>query len=108
MQISLVTTAPISATLTITEERYFNIYLKSLDIRSSPYPPSLRRIAAKIIEPAIGASTCALGSHKCVVNIGSLTRNPASVISHAIVAAGKSVGNDKDINIGMCVVFEHK
>jgi len=33
-------------------------------------------MAAKIIEPAIGASTCALGNHKCVENIGSFTRNP--------------------------------
>lgn len=27
------------------------------EIRIIPYPPSLRRIAARIIEPAIGAST---------------------------------------------------
>lgn len=26
-------------------------------IRSNPYPPSFRRIAARIIDPAIGAST---------------------------------------------------
>lgn len=45
-------------------------------IRIIPYPPSFRRIAAKIIDPAIGASTWALGSHKCTINIGSFTRNP--------------------------------
>jgi hypothetical protein len=33
-------------------------------------------MAAKIILPAIGASTCALGSHKWVKNIGSFTKNP--------------------------------
>lgn len=34
--------------------------------RISPYPPSLRRIAASIIDPAIGASTWALGSQRCI------------------------------------------
>lgn len=32
-------------------------------IRSIPYPPSLRRTLAKIIDPAAGASTWAFGSH---------------------------------------------
>lgn len=32
--------------------------------RRSPKPPSLRRRAARIIEPAVGASTWALGSHR--------------------------------------------
>ena len=44
--------------------------------RASPYPPNFRRIAANTIEPAIGASTCALGNHRWTENIGSLTRNP--------------------------------
>lgn len=44
----------------------------NLEIRSIPYPPNFRRIAARIIEPATGASTCAFGSHKWVKNIGSL------------------------------------
>lgn len=34
-------------------------------IRMMPYPPSFSRIAARTIDPAIGASTWALGSHKC-------------------------------------------
>lgn len=33
-------------------------------IRRMPYPPSFRRVPARIIDPAIGASTCAFGSHK--------------------------------------------
>lgn len=33
-------------------------------IRMMPYPPSFSRIAASTIEPAIGASTWALGSHR--------------------------------------------
>lgn len=33
-------------------------------IRIRPYPPSFRRILARIMEPAVGASTWALGSHR--------------------------------------------
>lgn len=33
-------------------------------IRMMPYPPSFRRMAASTIEPAIGASTWALGSQR--------------------------------------------
>jgi len=50
-------------------------------MRARPYPPSLSRIAAKTIEPAIGASTWAFGSHKWTENIGSLTKNPRRVIT---------------------------
>lgn len=38
--------------------------VKCIIVRNTPYPPSFRRMAARIIEPAIGASTWALGSHK--------------------------------------------
>lgn len=37
---------------------------KSIERRMMPYPPSLRRVPARTIEPAIGASTWALGSHR--------------------------------------------
>jgi len=40
------------------------IYLNIMIIRAIPYPPSFSRIAAKIIDPATGASTCAFGSHR--------------------------------------------
>lgn len=33
-------------------------------MRIMPYPPSLSRMAASTIEPAIGASTWAFGSHR--------------------------------------------
>ena len=36
----------------------------SMDRRIMPYPPSFSRMAARIIDPAIGASTWALGSHR--------------------------------------------
>ena len=32
--------------------------------RRSPYEPSFSKIPARIIDPAIGASTCALGSQR--------------------------------------------
>lgn len=34
-------------------------------IRMIPYPPSFSRIAARTIEPAMGASTWAFGSQRC-------------------------------------------
>lgn len=40
-------------------------------------------MAAKIIEPSKGASTWALGSHRCVINIGIFTRN-ANIINMII------------------------
>lgn len=55
-------------------------------IREIPYPPNFRRMAARIIDPAIGASTCALGSHRWTENIGSFTKNPAiKMIEHKIL-----------------------
>jgi len=42
--------------------------------RMMPYLPSFRRIAARIMEPATGASTCALGSHRWNINKGILTK----------------------------------
>lgn len=47
-----------------------------------PNPPSLRRIAARIIDPATGASTWALGSHRWDKNKGSLTRKAVVDINH--------------------------
>ncbi len=43
-------------------------------IRIIPYPPNFKRIAARIIEPAVGDSTCAFGSHKWRRKKGSLTK----------------------------------
>lgn len=41
--------------------------------RIIPYPPSFRRRAARSIDPAIGASTWALGSHRCSPYNGAFT-----------------------------------
>lgn len=53
--------------------------------RISPNPPSFRRIAARIMEPATGASTWALGSHKWVRNSGSFTKNAVVDAIHHVV-----------------------
>ncbi len=58
------------------------IYLKIVIIRAMPYPPSFSKIAARIIDPATGASTCAFGSHKCTENSGSFTINAVIIINH--------------------------
>jgi len=41
-------------------------------------------MAARIIDPAIGASTWAFGSHKCVENMGNFTINPVININQKI------------------------
>lgn len=43
-----------------------------------PYPPSLRRRAASSMEPAIGASTWAFGSQRCMPYSGAFTMNAVS------------------------------
>lgn len=55
------------------------------ETRISPYLPNLRRIAARIIDPATGASTCAFGSHRWNRNIGILTKKAIIRRSHQIV-----------------------
>lgn len=52
------------------------------EIRNKPYPPNLRRIPARIMDPATGASTWAFGSHKWTVYIGILTKNAITVRNH--------------------------
>jgi hypothetical protein len=74
-QIILVITAPIIDILT-SIDWIFDSIGRFVIIRIMPYPPSFSKIAAKIIDPAIGASTWAFGSHRCVVNRGSFTKNP--------------------------------
>lgn len=52
-----------------------------------PYPPSFRSRAASSMDPAIGASTWALGSHRCSPYRGALTikaRNSARLASRPV------------------------
>ena len=53
-------------------------------------------------EPAVGASTCASGSHVCTGHIGIFTANEAKNASHShhCMPAGKAVV----ISVGMSVV----
>src|SRR5512140_1734285 len=44
--------------------------------RTKPYVPILRRTPARITEPAVGASTCASGSHVWKGNSGTLIAKP--------------------------------
>lgn len=60
--------------------------VKIIIIRARPYPPSLSRMAARIIDPATGASTWAFGNHKCTENNGNFTKNAVIIISQIIGA----------------------
>lgn len=64
--------------------KYLFIYLNIVIARASPYPPSFSNTAAKIIEPATGASTCALGSQRWTVNMGNFTKNAIIINIHRI------------------------
>src|SRR5215472_7303192 len=44
--------------------------------RRNPYVPIFSRTAARITEPAVGASVCASGSHVWNGNIGTLIAKP--------------------------------
>src|SRR6478752_458252 len=70
--------------------------------RRKPYPPIFSRIAARITEPAVGASTWASGSQVCTGHIGIFTANEAKNASHAQVC--KDRGTAVCINVGISVV----
>src|SRR5580692_1898822 len=70
--------------------------------RRKPYPPIFRRIAARITEPAVGASTCASGSQVCTGHIGIFTANEAKNASQAQVCRDR--GTAVCISVGMSVV----
>lgn len=62
-------------------------------IRSMPYPPSFSKTAARTIEPAIGASTWALGSHRWRPYSGIFTMK-------AIMHANHMNTLDQELGIG--------
>src|SRR3954471_14718031 len=47
---------------------------RPIEKRMYAYVPSLSMIAARITEPAVGACTCASGSHVCSGHIGTLMK----------------------------------
>src|SRR6476646_8357701 len=70
--------------------------------RKKPYPPIFKRIAARITEPAVGASTCASGSQVCTGHIGIFTAKEAKNASHAQVC--NECGTAVCIRVGMSLV----
>ena len=84
------------------------MFWKIIDIRANPYPPSFRRIVASTMDPAIGASTWALGNHRWVENIGSLTKNPNIVISQNIELIEKNDGKFSSEGIDISRWLEYK
>lgn len=58
-------------------------------------------MAAKIIEPSKGASTCALGNHRCNIYIGVFTKNAniMNIIIGNFVKITLDNINDKFIHI---------
>ena len=50
---------------------------KGSEYLKKPYPPNFNKTPAKIIEPAVGASTCASGSHVWNGHMGILIANDA-------------------------------
>lgn len=55
------------------------------EIRYIPNPPSFNKIAARSMDPKTGASTWALGSHRCIVYIGNFTKNTSIVLKITMV-----------------------
>lgn len=61
-------------------------------IRSMPYPPSFSNTAARTMDPAIGASTWALGNHRCSPYSGIFTMkaiihaNHMKTLDHVLVS----------------------
>lgn len=56
-----------------------------VEIRIIPYPPSLSKMAARTMDPAIGASTWAFGSHRWTPYSGILIINAIMHASHRIL-----------------------
>src|ERR1700722_3074322 len=70
--------------------------------RRKPYPPIFKRIAARITEPAVGASTWASGSQVRTGHIGIFTANDAKNANHAQICSER--GTAVCIRVGMSVV----
>lgn len=100
--------APIIETLINKVDDMITIFWYNIVMRAKPYPPNFRRIAASTIDPAIGASTWALGNHRWVENMGSLTRNPMIVINQKIELSEKNLGNLNSDAIDIKLWFENR
>lgn len=83
-QIIEVTTLPQRQTLKI-KDSIPNEHLTKDSTTKIPKAPSLRRTPARAIEPASGASTWALGSHRWTGYIGILTKKPTIINSQTVL-----------------------
>jgi len=108
IQINLVAIAPVIEILISIADENITIFWNIIDIRAKPYPPNFSKIAASTMDPAIGASTWALGSHRCVENIGNFTRNPTIVINQNRDLKEKKWGNDNSDGIDISEWLEYK
>ena len=87
MQIILVISAPQEQNVTKARESDFKETEENKVIsRISPYPPNFSKMAARIIDPATGASTWAFGSHKWNPYIGIFTKKATIDSAHHIVS----------------------
>jgi len=57
-----------------------SVNLRNWCIRIIPKPPSLRRTPARIMEPATGASTWALGSQRWTEYMGNFTKKAPNAV----------------------------
>lgn len=94
IQMVLVTTAPHIAVEQIKGRNRLLACTDKEAKRRIPYLPSLRRIAAKIIDPATGASTWALGSHRWTRYSGSLTKKAKIIKNHQKYVKGLTVSQN--------------
>src|ERR1700747_3543495 len=75
--------------------------------RRNPYPPILSRIAARMTEPAVGASTWASGSQVCTGHIGNFTANEAKKASqnHFCIEGAKAVFSSTSMSLVPAVQY---
>lgn len=84
IQINLVISAPQALIAARWGVNSLFVETKRADNRISPYLPNFSKMAARIIDPATGASTCAFGSHRWVKYRGIFTRNAVITVAHQI------------------------
>src|SRR5450830_584661 len=69
--------------------------------RTKPYVPIFSRTPARMTEPAVGASTCASGSHVGKGNIGTLTANPKNRAKKTRIWRGAGIEGVTAVRAGM-------
>lgn len=74
------------------------VFINKEDMRRRPYLPNFRRTPARIIDPATGASTWALGNQRWKIYRGILTIKAVIVIIHHIFIRKDEDRTDKFID----------